>query len=92
MVWSEYAEEAYAPETYENEILVDDYEDYHPIQLNQEDWEEWYHRDLLNMWMSLMEYRSNTGMNSFLLTGSSFSDFCTFCYNFSHGYASPMPS
>jgi hypothetical protein len=92
MVWNQYTDEVHDAEIYENEVLVDDYQDYHPEQMNQEDWEAWFSRDLMNMWMSLYEYGRHSGTSSFILSGASYSDFCTFCYNFSHGYPSSLPS
>ena len=99
MVWKHYADEAYAPENEAHEfepdyadVHIDDYQDCHPAHMNQEDWEAWYSRDLLNMWMSLMSYGETSGVSSYILTSAQYSDFCDFCYMFSRGIPNRLPS
>jgi hypothetical protein len=96
MVWQHYADEAYAPENealFENQVDIDDYEDRGPPQpMDFEDWCEWFSVDLLNMWMSLRTYGQEASTSAYILTHAEFNDFCHFCYQFSRGYPSRLPS
>jgi len=95
MVWKHYADEAYAPEqeVLDNYVEIDDYEDRGPPEpMEFEDWVEWYSNDLMNMWMSIRAYREDSGTSSYILKGASYTDFCQFCYQFSSGWPSSMPS
>ena len=51
-----------------------------------------YSRDLMNMWMSLRTYTRDASINSYVMTEATYDDFCTFLYNFSHGYPNSCPS
>ena len=91
MVWSEYVEHT----TGDNDYSDDDRENDHdhendkfppgPRRLNIEEWTEWYSDDLLNMWFSLVQYREDSGRQHAILRDSPYTDFCEFCYRFSHG-------
>ncbi len=58
----------------------------HPLEF--QDWSEWFDRDLMNMWMSLRQYREDTYLTGYILRDATFTDFCDFCYQFSHGCVS----
>ena len=95
MVWKHYADEAHAPEheILDNYVDIDDYEDRGPPEsMNYQDWAEWFSRDLMNMWMSLRTYGHDAGTSSYIMTSASYDDFCQFCYQFSRGWPSRMPS
>ena len=93
MVWSHYADEAYAPgDEYSGDYDGDEEEQPIHEKLSFDDWSTWFSRDLLNMWMSLREYTSRNGVSSYLLTDSSYHEFAEFVYYTSHGYPSPHPS
>ena len=78
MVWSEYREEATAADDdYVSGQESDSGENNEP--LHPEDWQDWNSQHLLNMWMSIREYRETCG----LLQLASFNDFCNFAYEFS---------
>jgi len=83
MVWSEYVEHTTGGE---NEYS-DEENDFPPCRLHVEDWTTWYSEDLMNMWFSLVQYRSDSGRTHDILKNASYTDFCEFCYQFSHGYA-----
>jgi hypothetical protein len=96
MTWSQYADEAHLLPT-ENttedvDVDIDDYYDPHPDRMEYEYWVDWYSRDLMNMWMSLRTYTRDASISSYVMTEATYDDFCTFMYNFSHGYPSPFPS
>ncbi len=46
----------------------------------------------MNMWMSLRTYTRDASINSYVMTEATYDDFCTFLYNFSHGYPNSCPS
>lgn len=84
MVWSEYVEHT----TGENDYSDDDgYDDAPPRRLTVDDWTTWYSEDLLNMWFSLIQYREDSGRKHDIMKHATYTDFCEFCYKFSHGYA-----
>ena len=84
MVWSEYVEHT----TGENDYSDDDGGDDIPQRrLTVDDWTTWYSEDLLNMWFSLVQYREDSGRKHDIMKHATYTDFCEFCYKFSHGYA-----
>jgi hypothetical protein len=83
MVWSEYVEQT----TGENDYSDDEDDSIPPRRLGIEDWTAWYSEDLLNMWFSLVQYREDSGRKHDILKFGTYTDFCEFCYRFSHGYA-----
>ena len=86
MVWSEYVEHT----TGDNDYDYSDEENPDvPIRrLNVDEWTTWYSQDLMNMWFSLVQYREDSGLKHAILKNGSYTDFCEFCYQFSHGYSS----
>lgn len=50
-------------------------------ELNQEEWEDWHSEELLNDWMSIVEYHENL----YLPLPGTFNEFCDFQF-FSLGY------
>ena len=84
MVWSEYLQDTIG----ENEYSDDDNPEPPPKRLSIDDWTTWYSEDLLNMWFSLVQYREDSGIKHDILKSGTYTDFCEFCYHFSHGYAS----
>jgi len=95
MVWSHYVEETNDPmeEHYEYSSGVE-MDDFHgpPLIMNIEDWTEWYSRDLMNMWFSLVQYTQDTGISNYVLPFASYSKFCEFCYANSDGTRNMCPS
>ena len=93
MVWSHYVEET-------NDPMEEHYEDTGggtemdgpPLIMNIEDWTEWYSRDLMNMWFSLIQYTQDTGISSYVLPFASYTKFCEFCYSNSDGTRNSCPS
>jgi hypothetical protein len=95
MVWKHYSDEAYAPENeavhYEDEHFHEDTEP-PPQRLTFDEWCCWYSNDLLNMWMSLVQYRQDSGLTHYVMKEANYNDFCNFAYQTSHGYANCYPS
>ena len=85
MVWSEYVDQTRGDNDYSDDDENDDF--LPPRRLNIDDWTAWYSEDLLNMWFSLVQYREDSGRKHAIMKGATYSDFCEFCYNFSHGFA-----
>jgi hypothetical protein len=94
MVWSHYAEEAYAAEqeSLDEPYEMEDEDRGPPEPLEFDDWCTWFSNDLLNMWMSLRAYREDSGTTSYILNSAEYNDFCYFCYQFSRGWPSRFPS
>ena len=85
MVWSEYVEHTNG----ENDYSDDENDDsIPPKRLTVDDWTTWYSEDLLNMWFSLVQYREDSGQKYDIMKNATYTDFCEFCYHFSHGFAS----
>ena len=85
MVWSEYVEHTNG----ENEYSDDENDDFiPPKRLTVDEWTTWYSEDLLNMWFSLVQYREDSGQKHDIMKNATYTDFCEFCYHFSHGFAS----
>jgi len=92
MVWNQYVDEANGhADEYE---CLDGEEEVEPppSRMSIHDWETWFSRDLMNMWMSLRQYREDAGVSNFIMKDATYSDFIEFCYHFSHGYANSRPS
>jgi hypothetical protein len=84
MVWSEYVEHTNG----ENDYSDDENDDFvPPKRLTIDDWTTWYSEDLLNMWFSLVQYREDSGRKHDIMKNATYTDFCEFCYHFSHGFA-----
>lgn len=83
MVWQEYVEHTIG----ENDYSDEEYDDPRGA-LSIDDWTTWYSEDLMNMWMSLTQYREDSGRKHCILKGASYTEFCEFCYYFSPGFAS----
>ena len=98
MVWNQYVDEANGPIDEFNDGNVGDFFDGDeeveppPSRMSIENWEEWFSRDLMNMWMSLRQYREDANVSNYIMNGCSYSEFVEFCYAFSHGYANSYPS
>lgn len=83
MVWSQYVHDA---QTDNMELDEDSIEETPPprnLPLEYEDWITWYSDDLMNMWLSLKNYREDSGNQHNLLDIMEWTDFCEFCYRFS---------
>lgn len=94
MVWSHYVDATRSNETaWTND---DDNEDQRMPPRNRplefQDWITWYSNDLMNIWMSMRAYREDSGNSSYLLDRLEWGEFCEFCYRFSSGLPSSMPS
>jgi hypothetical protein len=85
MVWSEYVDQTRGDNDYSDDDGDDDFMP--DRRLTIDDWTAWYSEDLLNMWFSLVQYREDSGRKHASMKGATYSDFCEFCYNFSHGFA-----
>jgi hypothetical protein len=98
MVWNQYVDEAnVTADEFDNGIGRDffdgDYEDEPPPSpMSLDDWTCWYSRDLMNMWMSLRQYREDASISNFVMPYASYSDFVEFCYYHSDGHANSYPS
>ena len=94
MVWSQYVEDANAPA----EECVGDYFDgdqeieFPPCKMDIDDWTTWFSNDLMKMWMSLRQYREDASISNYIMPYATYSDFCDFCYQMSHGYLNSHPS
>ena len=86
MVWSEYVEQTTGNNDYSDDDENDDF--IPPRRLTVDDWTTWYSEDLLNMWFSLVQYREDSGRKHDIMKNATYTDFCEFCYRFSHGFAS----
>ena len=85
MVWQEYV--AHTTTHGENDYS-DEEDDYEPHgKLTVDEWTTWYSEDLMNMWMSLTQYREDSGRKHAIMKNASYTDFCEFCYHSSHGFA-----
>jgi len=84
MVWSEYVEQTTGKNDYSDD---DDDDSIPPKRLTVDDWTTWYSEDLLNMWFSLVQYREDSGRKHAIMKNATYTDFCEFCYHFSHGFA-----
>jgi len=84
MVWSEYVEQTTGNNDYSDD---DDDDSIPPKRLTVDDWTTWYSEDLLNMWFSLVQYREDSGRKHAIMKNATYTDFCEFCYHFSHGFA-----
>jgi hypothetical protein len=72
----EYSRDAYLPEDVgpDGDLQDDDPFD----EFTQEDWEDWYSEELLDMWMPIREsYESQ-----YLRPPLTFNEFCNFVYNY----------
>ena len=89
MVWQEYV--AHTTTHGENDYSDGDGDgdDYNEPQgkLTVDEWTTWYSEDLMNMWMSLTQYREDSGRKHAIMKNASYTDFCEFCYYSSHGFA-----
>jgi len=98
MVWNQYVDEANGPTEEFNDGNVGDFFDGDdevvppPSRMSIEEWEEWFSRDLMNMWMSLRQYREDASVSNYIMNDASYTAFVEFAYQFSHGYANSFPS
>jgi hypothetical protein len=46
-------------------------------------WQEWYQRDLMNMWMGMRGYCDDSYLSGPLMCAMTYQDFCEFVYHFS---------
>jgi hypothetical protein len=80
MVWSEYVQET----VYDTNDYAYDSNDDEPdppsVPLTFDEWCAWHSEDLMNMWMSLVQYREDSGMGYLILNFANFTDFCEFCW------------
>ncbi len=74
------------------DVGIDDYYDPHPEQMEIEMWTDWYSRDLMNMYSSLMTYTRDASINSYVLSHVTYSDFLEFVYEFSNKFPNSFPS
>jgi hypothetical protein len=84
MVWSEYVDHTRGDNDYSDDDENDDF--IPPRRLSVDDWTTWYSEDLLNMWFSLVQYREDSGRKHDIMKNATYTDFCEFCYRFSHGF------
>ena len=87
MVWQEYVAHT---TTHSDNEYSDDEGDNEPQPtgiLTVDEWTTWYSEDLMNMWMSLTDYRQDSGRFYAIMRNASYTNFCEFCYQTSHGYA-----
>lgn len=71
---NEYQYDAFTgEEEYDEEEIA---EDYGP--LSPEDWMDFNSTHLLNMWMSLRQYREENYINNTIMNFATFNDFCHF--------------
>lgn len=96
MVWKHYVDEANAPEVEAVNVGFDhdlnDEPEPPPQRMDFQTWCDWYSRDLMNMWFSLVDYRDMASISTYVMSDARFHDFCVFAYNMSHGYANSLPS
>lgn len=76
---NEYQYDAFTgEEEYDEEEVAEEYGPLHP-----EDWMDFNSTHLLNMWMSLRQYREENYINNTILNFATYNDFCHFVMNFS---------
>lgn len=98
MVWNQYVDDANATVDEFNNGNVGDFFDGDqedeppPTQMSLDEWICWFSRDLMNMWMSLRQYREDASVSSYIMPYATYSDFCEFCYQMSDGTANSYPS
>lgn len=74
MGFNEYYQDAFNGEDVLEDPDFDD--DLEP--LSPEDWMDWNSEHLLNMWMSLRQYREDNYIDSTMMNIATFNDFCHF--------------
>lgn len=78
MGFNEYAEDSWI---YGDSYDYDDQmEEYEPYEFDEETWQDWHSEDLLNMWMSICEYRENLYIRDKCLQNATYSSFCEWAY------------
>jgi hypothetical protein len=78
-LFNEYYEDAF-----NGEEALDDHDlDDEPEPLDPESWMDWNSEHLLNMWMSLRQYREDNYVNNTMMNLATFNDFCHFVMRFS---------
>jgi hypothetical protein len=81
MGFNEYAQDSML---YGEEAELDPmYEEESQDPLGPEDWQDWNSEHLLNMWMSLEEYRQSNYIKSELMQFATFNSFCEYAWRFS---------
>ena len=65
-------------DAYEEEEVIEEYDPIGP-----EDWMALNSEHLLNMWMSLRQYREENYINNTIMNFATYNDFCHFVMNFS---------
>jgi hypothetical protein len=90
MVWSQYAD--YARVVSDPDELSEEEELPRNRIIEFDEWITWYSNDILNMWLGLKAYRETCGNGNYILDKVDYGDFCEFCYRFSCGLSSRLPS
>lgn len=83
MVWSQYVDETRLASDNEDDSEEDELIIPRNKPMDVDTWISWYYNDLMNMWMSMRNYREDTSCSQFVLDKCDFEDFCQFCYDFS---------
>jgi len=82
MGFNEYARDSVM---YGDDVDLDAEYDYdEPDPLSPEDWQDWHSQHLLNMWMSLEEYRQDRYIKARMMQHATFNSFCEYAWNNSH--------
>ena len=94
MVWSQYTEEANLINRDTHQISEEDGDlsNFSNVELNFEDWTQWYSVDIQNMWASVQTYVRDTCLHNHLMVDMDYADFCKMCYEFSSKYPSKNSS
>jgi len=83
MVWSQYIADAHTEDMDLDDESMEETPLPRNLPLDYQDWITWYSDDLMNMWLSLKNYREDSGNQHNLLDTMEWTDFCEFCYRFS---------
>jgi hypothetical protein len=79
MGFNEYYEDAFNGEEEYDESENDE----EPDTLAPEEWMDWNSEHLLNMWMSLVQYREDNHLTNSVMNFATFNEFCEFVRQFS---------
>lgn len=74
MGFNEYAQDSIM---YNEDVFEDDIEEDLDMEpLDPESWQDWYSEDLLNMWMSIRQYKEDR----YICDRATFNSFCEWAY------------
>lgn len=90
MVWSHYKEETKTGDIHHNDA-PDHYDDrifppYEPLDF--ETWKDWHSNDIMNMWLSLRTYLTDSVLQNDVMCDADYDDFCEYLYRFSTKFPS----